>query len=901
MSIRQTPLALVFASVLGGLVAGAAGQPVPQSQPSPVTTSEAPPTTHPTTAPAPNPQRSPAAMMKTFLDAARDTVDQPERLAAALACMDWSQVDAEVARAKGIEYVQQLAQIVDDAVVRGSLKLEELPDQPDAEAPVLGEEPFLLVLERHKLGPEEGAADEITQVWRFSASTVIEIPEMHASLVAAMPKTEPVAAREPAAQNAVGDEQGAVNPFRSPRSMMTHFLVALNDAEANPERYADALACMNFANVSSDVVAQQGAAYAEQLGEILETFLDAWPFEDLEPFRLESLPDDPDAKNQTIGRDPLQIILARGDDGRWQFAARTVAQIPDMHKKRNKPLTTPGAEGQPVKPPPETTATVATDVPVEYRSPRATMETFLKAMTDNDLRGAVRCLDLSGLREVEREASAPVLAGKLLLVMNRAKVVVYQEISDDPNAEGPFKFLLNRYGRIEIGRQAGGERNREWLFTAATVSSIERLYEAWESRPLLPEFRDDVGVSLNTLPSLWLRENIIPRHLKRTGLWLQHWQWLGIAIVLLVGWLAQRIAKLLLPWLAGRILRVKGREEPFEIEVSVLRPAAILILVAIWWGGLQLLDLGARLSSVLWPAMRFVMVVAGVWTAYRVIDVLTAYFTIVARRSKSRLDDVLVPLARTTLKVVVVAVGIVLILKALGFRVEPLLAGFGIGGLAFSFAAKDTIANFFGSVNVVLDRPFQVNDWVKIGDVEGTVEAVGLRSSRIRTFYNSQVTVPNAELMTARIDNMGRRRYRRISTAISVTYGTRPEQLEAFCEGIREIIREHPYTRKDYFHVYVNKFAASSIDIMLYCFHECPDWGIELRERHRLFLDIIRVANSLGVEFAFPTQTIHLHSDDQAPTGSEIPPVPRDPEQAMAFGREQADAIVKEFLGGEES
>ena len=169
--------------------------------------------------------------------------------------------------------------------------------------------------------------------------------------------------------------------------------------------------------------------------------------------------------------------------------------------------------------------------------------------------------------------------------------------------------------------------------------------------------------------------------------------------------------------------------------------------------------------------------------------------------------------------------GAIIFVKMLGFQVTPLLAGLGVGGLAFGLAAQDTLKNFFGSVNVVLDRPFQVGDWVKMGDVEGTVESVGLRSSRIRTFYNSQITVPNSEIMTTEIDNLGRRRYRRISCMISVTYDTPPEKLEAFCAGIRALIREHPYTRRDYYHTWVNKFAASSIDILLYCFHECPDWG----------------------------------------------------------------------------
>jgi MscS family membrane protein len=131
---------------------------------------------------------------------------------------------------------------------------------------------------------------------------------------------------------------------------------------------------------------------------------------------------------------------------------------------------------------------------------------------------------------------------------------------------------------------------------------------------------------------------------------------------------------------------------------------------------------------------------------------------------------------------------------------------------------------------------------------------------------------------------------------ISATYSSTPDQLEAFCEGIRELIRRHPFTRKDYFHVYVNQFAASSIDILLYCFLRVPDWATELRERQRLFLDIMRLAKKLGIDFAFPTETVHLINSEG---GAATPPRPElaGSEQAHALGRREAEEIVKASLG----
>jgi len=267
-----------------------------------------------------------------------------------------------------------------------------------------------------------------------------------------------------------------------------------------------------------------------------------------------------------------------------------------------------------------------------------------------------------------------------------------------------------------------------------------------------------------------------------------------------------------------------------------------------------------------------------------------------AAGTDTHLDDILVPMLSKTLKVFAVGFGLVFIADNLDIDMASLLAGMGLGGLAFALAAKDMVANIFGSITVLADRPFKIGDWIHVNGVDGTVEDIGLRTIKLRTFYNSLVTMPNSILTSSKIDNYGRRQYRRIKSMISVTYDTPPETMEAFCEGIRELIRRHPYTRKDYFHVYFNEFGAASLNVLLYCFVETPDWSTELREKHRLFVDIVRLAARLGVEFAFPTQTIHLARE--AAAASPIAP-PADATAAEVLGREQAQAIVTETLGPE--
>jgi MscS family membrane protein len=204
------------------------------------------------------------------------------------------------------------------------------------------------------------------------------------------------------------------------------------------------------------------------------------------------------------------------------------------------------------------------------------------------------------------------------------------------------------------------------------------------------------------------------------------------------------------------------------------------------------------------------------------------------------------------------------------------------------------VSNLFGSLTVLTDRPFQVGDWVVVGDVEGTVEEVGFRSTRIRTFYDSLISLPNSNLIKASVDNLGDRTYRRWSTTLALTYDTPPEKIDAFCEGVRELIRRHPYTRKDYFHVYFNNFGDASLNIMLYMFFKAPDWATELRERHRLGVDILRLAAELGVEFAFPTQTVYLRNEEWEAPAAAGEGYPETSRHLVEGARRRARELIKD-------
>ena len=374
------------------------------------------------------------------------------------------------------------------------------------------------------------------------------------------------------------------------------------------------------------------------------------------------------------------------------------------------------------------------------------------------------------------------------------------------------------------------------------------------------------------------------------GFLLEYWQWLGLLIVIMLGSIADKTVAWLLKINMARWLKHHSAFE--NLDSSILRPLGLMAMALVWWAGLSLLALPALAWSIISIAVKLLVSLSGIWSAFRLVDLLDALLMNKVSKTATKFDDLLVPMVTKSLKVFVVVIGIVFVADNLNVDVSSLLAGLGLGGLAFALAAKDLLGNFFGSLTVLLDRPFHIGDWVVIGDVEGTVEEVGFRSSRIRTFYNSLITLPNA-LLT----NMGARRYRRMRTMLSLTYATPPEKIDAFCEGVRTLIQLHPYMRKDYYHVYFNEYGPASLDILVYVFWETPDWNTELRERHRFLVDISRLAKQLDVEFAYPTQTIFLKKDSGTAETTETFKPAMTQDEAFLMGKRQAEVIVDSTLG----
>jgi MscS family membrane protein len=214
------------------------------------------------------------------------------------------------------------------------------------------------------------------------------------------------------------------------------------------------------------------------------------------------------------------------------------------------------------------------------------------------------------------------------------------------------------------------------------------------------------------------------------------------------------------------------------------------------------------------------------------------------------------PVMSLVLKILVVACGLAALLNLFEFDVGTVLAGLGIGGLAFALAAQDTLKNFFGSLMLIADKTFRVGDLVQIGGNEGIVESVGLRTTRIRGLDDSLLTIPNSDLTTAHVANFGARRYRRFRTRITIPYGTPSDRLAEFRDGILGLVRGHADVRQQKYEVVVNDLGSSGIEVLIQVFFEVPDGHAELLARDALILDTLRLAERLGISLDKPTVVV---------------------------------------------
>ena len=247
-----------------------------------------------------------------------------------------------------------------------------------------------------------------------------------------------------------------------------------------------------------------------------------------------------------------------------------------------------------------------------------------------------------------------------------------------------------------------------------------------------------------------------PVSLRQAHFLIPDYQWLCLLVLIFAGLLADVLTRSLVTWVVDSWFKKNADGKSIESTAKVWRPLGRLVNASIWYLGTTLIGLPSVALNVLLIILKLYTIVTAVWTGFAVVDLFGNYWSRRAQLTETRFDDLLVPLVAKTLKLFVVCLGLLTVAQTFDLPILGLLGGLGLGGAALALASKDAVANFFGSVTVLFDRPFEVGDWIITDGAEGTVESVGFRSTRIRTFYNSMVTLPNSLLTTSVVDNMGR-------------------------------------------------------------------------------------------------------------------------------------------------
>lgn len=294
---------------------------------------------------------------------------------------------------------------------------------------------------------------------------------------------------------------------------------------------------------------------------------------------------------------------------------------------------------------------------------------------------------------------------------------------------------------------------------------------------------------------------------------------------------------------------------------AIEQPMSAFVLVVGLFLAAMALSLPPEIDGFLVRAFQAATMTIVFWGFLRVIDTAADILSEIAQRRNASIFP-FIPLIKRAARIFLIIIGVIVVIQNLGYSVGSLLAGLGIGGLAIALAAQESLGNFFGSVSIAADRPFKIGDWIQVGDkVDGDVEDIGLRSTKVRTWAKSQLTIPNKVLANEIIENWSRMPKRRVKQVVGVTYETCPDDMEGLVEDIRGLLRDDEGVDQNFILVNFTDFGASSLDILVYYFTTTTKWLEHMDIRQRINLKIMRAVAARGLSVAFPTRTVYFEGE----------------------------------------
>lgn len=533
--------------------------------------------------------------------------------------------------------------------------------------------------------------------------------------------------------------------------------------------------------------------------------------------------------------------------GRLSLAAALLALLIALCATAGTPAPSTAAPG-----PPPAGASEADRADPDETTPRGAAREFLSLARRGDYAAAARHLDLSALPAGELAESGPRLARELHIVLDRALWVDLDALSDNPEGLEDDELppgrdrlgpVSGRGGHVDLllARVAAPGGERVWRVAASTVARIPELYALHGYPPFV--------------------ERLPPEFVEWGLLGTDLWQWIGLFALAPAAW----VLAFLVAWVVLSLARLLARRTTTGLDdrivESVNRPLRLAATIYLFLAGSYWLRLNVPVQRFLVHASRGLTILLVTWVCLRLVDILTRAARNRMVREERRAAVSMLDLGCRTAKVLIVALGLLGLLQNLGFNISGIVAGLGLGGIALAFAAQKTVENLFGGVSLSLDQPIRVGDFCKYGSGMGTVEDVGLRSTRIRTLERTVVSVPNAQLASVEIENFADRDRFRLFTTIGVRYESNPDQVRRLAGKIRELLAAHPKVLQDPLRVRFVGFGASSLDIEIFTYIETREIDEFYAIREELFLGIMDLVTETGTGFAFPSQTLYLGRD----------------------------------------
>ena len=338
-----------------------------------------------------------------------------------------------------------------------------------------------------------------------------------------------------------------------------------------------------------------------------------------------------------------------------------------------------------------------------------------------------------------------------------------------------------------------------------------------------------------------------------------------VTVIVLLG--AYVLARVLMRIIRRVLMRVARRTQTRWDDLlaeAVAGPlAAVIVLVALQ-PSLRWLPIESHAAQVLPGTLGVALVAAVVWGSFRLIELTRAALELRPWAIQRPASRSLLRLGARFAKVTVLVFGVLIALSQLGVSITSLVAGLGIGGLVIALAAQKTVENLFGTVSIGVDQPMREGDFVKIGDTLGTVEQIGLRSTRIRTLDRTIVTIPNGELSNQRVESFAQRDRIRLACTIGLVYETTAAQLREVISAFEAILRGHPKIWPDSITVRFSSFGDSALDVDVMAWFQTSDWNEFQAIRQDVLIAFMEAVERAGSAMAFPTRTIHVVQDAPA-------------------------------------